>query len=144
MSLVQDALRRDGKSLNQAYKMRTTCAFGMERFWGEHLRLLSNKNQLERYKGLLIAETWQKFKEIMSDADPALAVKLPETMDINPQRSIDAEALTTAVDQLWSLSIDEHRTCLSVLTNLCDAIVWWTQRLKSGYVDDPDDRLDAD
>jgi hypothetical protein len=25
-------------SLNQAYKMRTACAYGLERFWGEHLR----------------------------------------------------------------------------------------------------------
>jgi hypothetical protein len=144
MLIVQDALRRDAKSLNQSFKMRTTCAFGMERFWGEHLRLLRNKNSLERHRGLLIAETWQKFRAILSEADRTLAEKLPDTLDVNPEQAIDDEALSAAVDLLWSLTIEEQRTCLSVLINLCDAIVWWTQRLKSGQHDQEDDDFDLD
>ena len=37
--LVLDARQRDPQSLNQAYKMRMATAYGLERFWGEHLRL---------------------------------------------------------------------------------------------------------
>jgi hypothetical protein len=141
MNIVCEALKRDSKSLNQSFKMRTTCAYGMERFWGEHLRLLRNKNQSERNKGLLIADTWSSFKKIMEEADPTLAHKLPITIQEN--RDIDNNELSTAVDLLWSLTFDEHRICLSVLTNLCDAIVWWTQRLKTGQFD-PEDNLVTD
>jgi hypothetical protein len=37
--LVLDAKGRERKSLNQSFKMREAVAYGLERFWGEHLRL---------------------------------------------------------------------------------------------------------
>lgn len=36
-NLVLDAKKIDPKSLNQAHKMRQAVAYGLERFWGEHL-----------------------------------------------------------------------------------------------------------
>jgi len=32
--IVLKARKKDPDSLNQAYKMRATCAYGLERFWG--------------------------------------------------------------------------------------------------------------
>ncbi|MEH2337881.1 hypothetical protein [Nostoc sp.] len=41
--LVLAAKLRDQTSLKQSYKMRMAVAYGLERFWGEHLRLQKNE-----------------------------------------------------------------------------------------------------
>jgi hypothetical protein len=57
--IVLAARKRDPDSLNQAYKMRTTCAYGLERFWGEHLRLSGDKaKDGEKHKAQFIADVW--------------------------------------------------------------------------------------
>jgi hypothetical protein len=49
------------------------------------------------------------------------------------RNSRDPEAEIQAVaEQLWRLSRQEQQASLAVLTALCDAVVWWTQRLKTG------------
>ncbi len=33
-------------------------------------------------------------------------------------------------EKLWKIPLSEQRIALMVLTQLCDSIVWWTQRYK--------------
>lgn len=111
-------------SLNQAYKMRAACAYGLERFWGEHLRLAGKgASQEDRCKAEFIADVWIGFTGIMAKA----GVKLPPEM----LSSDDSEAAIQAVaEQLWRIKPEDQQAPLAVLTALCDAVVWWTQRLK--------------
>jgi len=45
----------------------------------------------------------------------------------------DSEAAIQVVaEQLWRIPPDQQQAPLAVLTALCDAVVWWTQRLKPG------------
>ncbi|MFM8525146.1 MAG: hypothetical protein ACKOCM_05955 [Cyanobacteriota bacterium] len=119
--IVLKARNTDPDSLNQAYKMRAACAYGLERFWGEHLRLKAK----EPTKAEFVANVWRGFVGIMAKAD----VKLPGDM----LSSQDSEAAIQAVaEQLWRIPPDQQRAPLAVLTSLCDAVVWWTQRLKTG------------
>ena len=123
--LVIDARRRDDKleqksqkSLPQAHKMRMAVAYGLERFWGEHLRLEGEK----RNKSLFWEATWTEFVGIMNKA----GVVIPnDSADKMPEK-------------LWALDLETQRIALAVLTQLCDAIIWWTQRYKTGSLDDAD------
>lgn len=117
--LVLDAKKRDRDSLNQSYKMRMATAYGLERFWGEHLRLQGR----ERTKSAFWKETWDVLVEAMANAD----VTLPND-PIND--TDDTDAIQTMSGKLWELHIDDQRVSLAVLTQLCDCIVWWTQRYK--------------
>ena len=119
--IVLKARNTDPDSLNQAYKMRAACAYGLERFWGEHLRLKAK----EPSKAQFVADVWTGFVGIMAKAD----VKLPGEM----LSSKDSEAAIQSVaEQLWRITPDQQQAPLAVLTALCDAVVWWTQRLKNG------------
>jgi hypothetical protein len=115
------------KSMKEAHKMRMTVAYGLERFWGEHLRLQAR----DRNKSIYWQETWKTLVEIMKTA----GVALPEgTVNGN------AASITKVTDQLWGvtaldaqgtkLSQDDQRLALAVLTQLCDCMVWWTQRFR--------------
>ncbi|MDF5728980.1 MAG: hypothetical protein PUP92_13390 [Rhizonema sp. PD38] len=116
--LVLDAKKRDEKSLNQSYKMRMAVAYGLERFWGEHLRLQAKEPEKSQYW----KETWDALVGILEQA----GVPIPnEPVNANNVNQIQAMS-----DQLWQLTIDEQRVALAVLTQLCDSIVWWTQRYK--------------
>ena len=116
--LVLDAKKRDEKSLNQSYKMRMAVAYGLERFWGEHLRLQAKEPEKSQYW----KETWDALVGVMEQA----GVLIPnEPVNANNVNQIQAMS-----DELWKLKIDEQRVALAVLTQLCDCIVWWTQRYK--------------
>lgn len=116
--LVLNAKQRDDKSLNQSYKMRMAVAYGLERFWGEHLRLQAKEPDKSQYW----KETWDALVGIMEQA----GVLIPnEPVNANNVGQIQAMS-----DQLWQLEIQEQRVSLAVLTQLCDCIVWWTQRYK--------------
>ncbi|BDA72655.1 hypothetical protein CAL7716_068210 [Calothrix sp. PCC 7716] len=116
--LVLGAKQRDEKSLNQSYKMRMAVAYGLERFWGEHLRLQAKEPEKSQYW----KETWDALVGIMEQA----GVLIPnEPVDAKNTSQIQAMS-----DELWKLHIDEQRVALAVLTQLCDCIVWWTQRYK--------------
>lgn len=116
--LVLNAKDRDDKSLNQSYKMRMAVAYGLERFWGEHLRLQAKEPEKSQYW----KETWDALVGIMEQA----GVLIPnETVNAN-----DVDRIQTMSEQLWQLEIQEQRVSLAVLTQLCDCIVWWTQRYK--------------
>ena len=109
---------KNKKSLPQAHKMRMAVAYGLERFWGEHLRL----EVKEPNKSQFWEETWTAFVGIMQEA----GVKIPD------------EAAATMPKELWKLDLETQRVALAVLTQLCDAIIWWTQRYKTGSLDDVD------
>ncbi|MBE9030846.1 hypothetical protein IQ266_14010 [filamentous cyanobacterium LEGE 11480] len=122
--LVLDARERDAKSLNQSYKMRMAVSYGLERFWGEHLRL----NGKEQDKADFWKATWDELVEVMKKA----GVKIP-----NARVSIDDVGQIKAMSkQLWELNVADQRVTLAVLTQLCDCIVWWTQRYKVGRDND--------
>lgn len=131
--LVLDARERDRKSLNQSFKMREAVAYGLERFWGEHLRLQSkSKNDRDEFgtKSRYWKATWNALASIMREA----GVIIPnDAVNVNNPAAVKAMA-----QKLWGLSIEEQRITLAVLTQLCDSIVWWTQRYK-GSGDLPSD-----
>ncbi|WP_324633260.1 hypothetical protein [Phormidium sp. CCY1219] len=59
--LVLDARLRDRKSLNQSFKMRESVAYGLERFWGEHLRLQVREPDKSQYW----KATWDALVDVM-------------------------------------------------------------------------------
>ena len=119
--LVLAARGRNRDSLKQAYKMRATCAYGLERFWGEHLRLIEK----EPTKADFVRETWLEFINVMKDSRPDLVIPKKVLSNEDQEGVIRAEA-----EKFWTLTTTDQQECLAVLVALCDAIVWWTQRLK--------------
>ncbi|CCI09092.1 hypothetical protein D3800_19610 [Microcystis aeruginosa NIES-298] len=116
--LVLAAKLRDRDSLNQSFKMRESVSYGLERFWGEHLRLQSKEpNKAQYWK-----ETWDKLVETMAEA----GIPIPnDTVQVN-----DTESVQVMAEKLWELKLEDQRITLAVLTQLCDCLVWWTQRYK--------------
>lgn len=116
--LVLNARNRDPQSLNQSYKMRMATAYGLERFWGEHLRLKGK----EQIKSDYWKQTWDALVEIMGQA----GITLPND-DVMAE---DTHSIQAMSEKLWQLDLADQRVTLAVLTQLCDCIVWWTQRYK--------------
>ena len=110
--------KKDGKIsvLNQTHKMRMSVAYGLERFWGEHLRLDGNKASYWK-------ETWTTLVEILSHA----GIKLPNDEIISEK---DTAAIKNMAEKLWTFDTQQRKVALAVLTQLCDCMVWWTQRYK--------------
>jgi hypothetical protein len=116
--LVLAAKLRDRDSLNQSFKMRESVSYGLERFWGEHLRLQSKETNKAQYW----KETWDKLVETMAEA----GIPIPnDTVQVN-----DTESVQVMAEKLWELKLEDQRITLAVLTQLCDCLVWWTQRYK--------------
>ena len=44
--------------------------------------------------------------------------------------SNDTESVQKMAEKLWTLEIETQRIALAVLMQLCDCLVWWTQRYK--------------
>ncbi|QPN70080.1 hypothetical protein [Synechococcus sp. CBW1108] len=123
--IVLKARHRDPGSLNQSHKMRASCAYGLERFWGEHLRLKDKEPE----KAAFVGDVWKALVGTLKQG----GVTLPATL----LSSSDAEATIQGVAaQIWSLKPQEQQVALAVLRALCDAVVWWTQRLKAGVTGD--------
>ena len=123
--LVLNAKLRDEKStngsknsLNQSYKMRMAIAYGLERFWGEHLRLQKKEPEKSQYW----KETWDALIEVMNKA----GVTLPN----DKVSAEDTKAVQKMSEKLWQMDLQDQRVAMAVLTQLCDCIVWWTQRYK--------------
>ncbi|GAP99061.1 hypothetical protein [Leptolyngbya sp. NIES-2104] len=125
--LVLNARARDSQSLNQSHKMRMAVAYGLERFWGEHLRLSGKEQQKSDYW----KETWDELVAIMKRA----GVTIPnDPVNVNDVKQVQAMS-----EKLWALRLEDQRIAIAVLTQLCDCVVWWTQRYKVGrLVDDSD------
>jgi hypothetical protein len=97
--------RNSSEALQQSYKMRSAVAYGLERFWGEQLRLSGDKERIW-------SDTWSALRELLGRANIQLPAK-----NSNPE-------------DLWSFPIEQRKIAIAILTQLCDAIVWWTQRYK--------------
>lgn len=123
--LVLDARERDPKSLNQSHDMRMAVAYGLERFWGEHLRL----KEKEENKSIFWKETWDALQRIVKKA----GITIPND-PIKPDKKgkISTQDIQAMSKKLWALSLEDQRIAIAVLTQLCDCIVWWTQRYKTG------------
>jgi hypothetical protein len=138
-ALVLDALKRSSDSLNQSYKMRTTVAFGLERFWGEHVRLLSKKKADDKksddhQKGLYWHDTWKEFRKTMKEAHIYLPKPLKKVENPDELKAISqqfwGELPVKSDDPATRLTLEDRRVAQAVLTQLCDSLVWWTQRYK--------------
>jgi hypothetical protein len=109
---------RDRDVLGESHKMRTTTVYGLERFWGEHLRLI----QKEQDKSKFWKATWDALCKIMNQA----GVKIPNDV-VNFQNT---DSIQTMSEKLWGFDIEQRKVALAILMELCDSLVWWTQRYK--------------
>jgi hypothetical protein len=125
--LVLAARANDPQSLNQSYKMRMAVSYGLERFWGEHLRLTGKEQKKADYW----KATWDDLVIVMKQA----GVNIPnDKVSISEVKQIQGMS-----EKLWGLSVEDQRVSIAVLTQLCDCIVWWTQRYKVGRLVDEHD-----
>ncbi len=106
---------RDANVLNQGYKMRTTATYGLERFWGEQLRL-------DEQKAAYWRDAWKTFADIMTNA----GIEIPSG-NIDPTNT---RAIQERASALWGMKPEYRKVSLAILIQLCDSIVWWTQRYK--------------
>jgi len=107
--------------LNESHKMRMAVAYGLERFWGEHLRL----QRQDKDKARFWKDAWEALVEVMATA----GVPIPNDT-IPPNENESTRAIRQMSQKLWNLPSEYQRVTLAVLTQLCDCIVWWTQRYK--------------
>lgn len=115
---------RDKKNvLNETHKMRMTVAYGLERFWGEHLRLKKDKKKETQNKGKYWKDVWDKLAEILLQA----GVTLPND-NVNDSTS----KIQNMANKIWSMNMNDQRIALMVLTQFCDSLVWWKQRYSKG------------
>ncbi len=110
---------RDQDVLGESHKMRTTTAYGLERFWGEHLRLSQKPH--DKDKADFWKATWDALCKIMKQA----GVTIPNDKVTGDTRSIQAMS-----EKLWAFDIEQRKIALAILIELCDSLVWWTQRYK--------------
>ncbi|MBF2075531.1 MAG: hypothetical protein IGS50_17465 [Synechococcales cyanobacterium C42_A2020_086] len=122
--LVLDARERDPKSLNQSHKMRMAVAYGLERFWGEHLRLQGKEEAKSNYW----KATWDAFCDVVLQT----GIQLPK----DKVEAKETKKIQDISKQLWELPVEDQRVAIAVLTQLCDCLVWWTQRYKIGRLAD--------
>jgi hypothetical protein len=116
--LVKNALEGDKgikeaskQAFKESYKMRETVVYGLERFWGEAKRHDESSALAKYWKA-----TWNVLVETLENAD----VKLPKHDNV-----------AKMADKLWQLKREDQQIALAVLTQLCDCMVWWTQRYKN-------------
>lgn len=122
VEIVLKAKQRDEKdgtdSRTQAHKMRAACAYGLERFWGESRRIAKD----EPNRAAFIADVWKGFSGVLDKA----GISIPADLLSQDGQAAEASAI---INKLWALSLYEQSVALTVLTNLCDSVVWWSQRL---------------
>ncbi|OLP16755.1 hypothetical protein BST81_18825 [Leptolyngbya sp. 'hensonii'] len=114
---------RDREVLGESHKMRATIAYGLERFWGEHLRL--SQKEKERDKSDFWKATWDALCKVMKDA----GITVPND-SVNPRNTSEIKSMAA---KLWDervLTIEQRKVALAVLIEICDSLVWWTQRYK--------------
>lgn len=123
IALDEDKNKNGNPCIQEAYKMRETITYGLERFWGEHLR----HRDKEPRKSAYWKATWEKLVEIMDQA----GIKLPNDSNIElTAKKLWGEIPVVDTDQATKLSLKDQRIALAVLAQLCDCLVWWTQRYK--------------
>ena len=129
--LVKQALELDNNGpksqddcLREAYDMRETVAYGLERFWGESLR---GEGKLVR-KAAYWRSTWVELVEILKVA----GVTLPNHSDpMMMAQMLWGDLGLDGTKGGVKLTHRDRKLALAVLAQLCDCMVWWTQRYKS-------------
>ena len=114
---------RDKDALGESHKMRMTTAYGLERFWGEQFRLMRDSKAKD--KAQFWKETWKELCAIMNEA----GIKVPNDA-VNPERTAEVQAMAAKLWDDTRFSIEQRKVALAVLIQLCDSLVWWTQRYK--------------
>jgi hypothetical protein len=66
--------------------------------------------------------TWDALADILQDS----GLEIPND-SVDPD---DMQSIQLMSEKLWQLSLEDQRIALSVLTQLCECLVWWTQRYK--------------
>jgi hypothetical protein len=127
--VVLKALERDQTrdSLNQVFKMRITCAYGLERFWGEYLRL--KQNRADQLRAEIVLDTW---RFLSKDILVGTGIDLPYEPQLDPRDRNHQEAVRSSLIRIWDLRTRkpyQAQVALSVLTTFCEAIIWWKNRL---------------
>ncbi len=115
---------RDKKNvLNESHKMRMAVAYGLERFWGEHLRFERESKQESKEKGKYWKQVWETLAD---DILKPTGITLPnETVTFN-----DTKGIQDMTNSIWEMSLEERTIVLMVLSQFCDSLVWWTQRYR--------------
>jgi hypothetical protein len=119
---------RDKKNvLNESHKMRMAVAYGLERFWGEHLRYERENNSESKDKGAYWKAVWITLARILKDSGIEDLPDSEGTVQFDNRKGIEDTA-----NAIWQFSSvpEQRRVALMVLTQLCDSLVWWTQRYK--------------
>jgi hypothetical protein len=97
--------------VRESYKMRESVAYGLERFWGEGERYANNE---ELAKSAYWKAVWNTLVDLIKED-----IELPLHENVNVES-----------DDLWKLNRDNADIAIAVLIQLCDCLVWWTQRIK--------------
>ena len=114
---------RDEKDvLTESHKMRMAVAYGLERFWGEHLRF--EKDTKDRAKSEYWKAVWIKLGEILEDA----GIELPDKQ--GKVKLNETEKIKNVSQKIWEMKPEDIQIALMILTELCNSLVWWTQRYK--------------
>lgn len=132
--------RDEPNVLNESYKMRVTATYSLERFWGEHIRLLRKSNVTDQTKGKYWRQTWETLGDILEEA----GLELPDSSHLEESQLNNFEGTTEHIQktsqQFWSdMDLDKQRIAISLLIQLCDSLVWWTQRYKKESNSDQQD-----
>jgi hypothetical protein len=115
---------RDKKNvLNESHRMRMTVAYGLERFWGEHLRFERESKQEIKEKGKYWKKVWDT---LANDILKPIGISLPnEKLTFE-----DTKKIQEMTDSIWKMTQEDRTIVLMVLTQFCDSLVWWTQRYR--------------
>ncbi|MDF5717158.1 MAG: hypothetical protein PUP93_25650 [Rhizonema sp. NSF051] len=115
---------RDKKNvLNESHKMRMAVAYGLERFWGEHLRFERESKQESKEKGKYWKKVWDT---LANDILKPTGINLPnESVKFD-----DTNKIQDMTNRIWQMTTEDRIIVLMVLTQFCDSLVWWTQRYK--------------
>jgi ATP-dependent helicase/DNAse subunit B len=117
----RDKKDRDKKDvLNETHKMRMTVAYGLERFWGERFRLEKESTDKANYW----KDVWSVTVKILQSS----GITLPND---NITANNDTIGIGQMADKLWKMDSEDRQISLMVLTQFCDSLVWWSQRLKT-------------
>jgi hypothetical protein len=123
LEIDEDARIEGNPCLREAYEMQKAVAYGLERFWGESMRHEGTQAKNATYW----QATWVKLVEIMGTAD----VVLPNDRDAElMSKKLWGDLALDGTENGVKLTHENRQLALAVLMQLCDCMVWWTQRYK--------------
>lgn len=129
--------RLETNVLNESHKMRMAVAYGLERFWGEHLRLKQDRKAENQLKSQYWKDVWDQLEIILDRAgfdlpNENVISDLPNRtrQEKEAKEKDETDKIKKMAKKIWLMKLPEQRIALMVLSQFCDALVWWTQRYK--------------